>query len=298
VTVSTRRSGQLKKVLTVYTNIPEKRGIISLTIQGEIWQPVEAKPQSASFGRLAPDVARSGSLTKKLMIVNNMEADANLTDLRSTNPAFQAQTRVIEPGKKYELTVSVVSPLQAGNNNGKIEISTGIMEMSMLSVPVHAYVMSDVDVNPNKLAIPWQRPGDMKRQFIVTNNTKQPLKISDLEASDPALTVALEETTPGTMFRITIDVPTGYHGPPGGDKITFKTDSPSAPVITIPITEFGSSRRTKAGTSRGSTRVRLPAGERRLTQPPSVAPGAGSDGEKKPAKDSAKSSKDAKSGGG
>lgn len=283
MTVSTRRGGRLKKLITVYTNIPGKEGTTSLTIQGEIWRPVDAKPQSASFGRLTPDVTRSGPLPKKLMIVNNMEADAKLADVRSTNPAFQAQTRVIEPGRKYELTVSVVSPLQAGNNNGKIEMSTGIKEMPTLSVPVHAYVMSDVDVNPNKLTLREQRPRDMSRQFIVRNNTKQPMKISDLEVSDPALTVALEETTPGRMFKITIDVPTGYHAPQGGDKITFKTDSPMAPLVTIPITEFGSSRRTKAGTALPSTRVQLPSGERKQVQPPAAATGAGSGAEQKPA---------------
>jgi hypothetical protein len=226
-----------------------------------------------------------------------MEAVAKLTNVRSTNPAFQAQTRVVEPGKKYELTVSVVSPLQPGNNNGKVEMSTGVKEMPTLSVHVSAYVMSDVDVNPKKLTLRAQRPRDMKRQFIVRNNTKQPLKISDLEASDPALTVALEEMTPGTMFRITVEIPTSYHGPPGGDKITFKTDSPIAPVVTIPIVEFGSPRRAKTGTARGSTRVQLPAGERKQTQPPSAAPGAGSDAEKKPTTDSAKSREAKPSGG-
>lgn len=297
MTVSTRRGGRLKKSITVYTNIPEQNGSIRLTIQGEIWQPVDAKPLSANFGRLAPNTAQSPSLLRKLTIVNNMESEATLTNVRSTNPSFQAQTRVVEPGKKFELTVSVVSPLQAGNNRGKIEISTGIKEMPTLSVPVSAYVMSDVDVSPNKLALRAQRPRDMKRQFTVKNNTKQPLKISDLEASNPALKVGLQEVKPGTMFKIMVDVPAGYHVPPGGDKITFKTGCPSAPVVTIPITEVKYTRRAAAGKAGGSTGVRLPSGERKQKQPPSAAAGAGSTTKKTPATGTVKP-KEAKPAGG
>lgn len=283
MTVATSRGGKLKKSITLYTNIPENDGIIRLTIQGEIRQPVDVEPHSAWFGRLTPDAARSDSLERKLMIVSNMESDAKLSDVRSTNPAFHAQTRVIEPGKKYELTVSVVSPLQDGNNGGKVVLSTGIKEMPTLSVPVSAYVMSDVDVNPNKLRLPAQRANDLKRQFIVRNNTKQPLKISDLEASDPALAVALEEMAPGTIFKITVDVPPAYHGRPGGDKITFKTDCATAPVITIPITEFNYPGRANADMAHRTTRAHLPLGEHKQAQLPSSTNGAESDTQKKPA---------------
>lgn len=242
---------------------------------------MDVEPRSANFGRLAPDAWKNASLTEKLTIVNNMDAEAKLTNVESTNASFQAQVRAIEPGKKYELTVSVISGLKVGYNRGKVEMSTGIEDMPTLSVPVSAYLMTDVDVRPNRLVLRAQRLRDMKRRFTVTNNTDKPLQISDLQASDPALTVALKELRPGRTFTITVDVPIGYHSPPDGDKITFKTDSPSAPVVTIPVGELTSTRRVKVGRAGRSVRTQLPSGRRMQNQPASNSTETGSDGKKK-----------------
>ncbi|MGD2110239.1 MAG: hypothetical protein PVI86_12725 [Phycisphaerae bacterium] len=283
VTVSTTRSGRLSKSISVHTNVPGKDGTVRLTIKGELWQPLDVKPRSANFGRLTPDAAQSPSSVKKLTIVNNMEGDANLTNVKSTNPAFQAETRVIEPGKKFELAVSVASPLPGGTTRGKVEMSTGIKEMPTLSVRVNAFVMSAVDVSPDRLFLPPQRSNDMKRMFTVRNNTKEPLKISELTSSDASVKVGLEELKPGKMFRINVDVPSGYHGSPSGDKITFKTDCPTAPEVTIPITESKSRRRARAAPARGSTRAHSRPRAAGNTQFPRVPAGDLSNVTNKPA---------------
>lgn len=253
--VSTSHGGKLKKSITVYTNIPDKDGTVRLTIQGQVWQPVDAEPRFANFGRMTAEAAKSGSLSRKIMVVNNMEEDADLTEPRTTNPAFKADVRAVEPGKKYEVTLSVVSELQVGSNRGKVEVATGIKEMPTLSVPFSAYVMSDVDVQPSRLMLPVRRPVEMRRQFIVRNNTKQPLKISDLKVSNPSLTADLFEMSPGRTFRITVGIPTDYHSPPDGDTLTFKTDSPSNPIVTVPIAEFGASRGAKPRSAHAKAHV-------------------------------------------
>lgn len=269
VLLSTKRGGPLSKWVKVYTNIPDQEGLVKLTIQGEVWQPVDPKPRAASFGRIAPDAAQEGALTRKLTIINNMEGEAKLTDVRSTNPSFDVETTVIEPGKKFELTVSVVSSLLPGDNRGTIEMSTGITEMPTLSVPVRAYVMSEVDVNPTTVTLRGQQLRDMKRRLTVQNNTKKPLKISDLKTSNPALKVALQETRPGTRFMITVDIPVGYEVPSGGDKITFKTDSPVAPEVTVPVTEAPYLHRAGAGQAGTARSTRVPsAGRKEVPQPP------------------------------
>jgi len=281
VSVATKRSGHLIKSVTVYTNILKRNKTIRLTIQGEVWQPVVAKPQSVNFGRMSQEKAQNATLVRKITIVNNTESDATLTNVRSSLPLFQAKTRVLEPGKKFELTVSVTSSLRPGYNRGKIDMSTGLAEMPTLSVPVSAYLLSDVEVNPNRLML---RPGrlNMKRQFTVRNNTRKPLKISDLKASNPALQVSLQETKPGTIFRITVDVPAGYKVPSGGDKITFNTNSPNVPEVTIPITETNYARRPGISQTNAFQRTRSPSGGRKLT-PPRTPARTGSKAAKKPA---------------
>jgi hypothetical protein len=234
-----------------------------LTIQGNIWQPVDAKPRIASFGRITEDDAKTQTLVRKLTVINNMNTPANITDVKSTNPSFQAEIKTLEEGKQYELIVTLVPPLRSGSTNGSIEMSTGVPESPKLTIPVRAYVTSEVEVLPSKLTIRTGRVGNLKRYLTVRNNSKKPIKISDVQASSPALKLTLEEPKPGMQYKIGVDIPAEYEVPSGGDHITFKTDSPKTPSFTIPIIAGkyrGASPQHRAGINRGkSTPKRTPA---------------------------------------
>lgn len=239
LTISTKnRGGRLKKILTVHTNIPGVGGTVRVTVQGELWEPVEVTPRNVSFGRLTHQAAQEAPVTRKLTIVNNMGEPANLTNVRSTSPLFHVETVTVETGRKYELTVTLASAPRQGHNRARIEASTGITEKPTLSIPVSLYMMADVDVQPDKLMLPSNRPAGIKRQFKVQNNTGQPLTISDLKTTNLALTLSLQEIRPGMMYQITVDVPAVFTSSPGGDTITFTTDCPAVPLVTIPITQI------------------------------------------------------------
>ena len=239
LTLSTKnRGGHLKQTVTVYTNAPAEGGTVRLTMEGEVWEPVAVTPRSASFGRLTAEAAQDSSLSQKLKIVNNLEEPATLTDVRCSNQLFQVETTTIKPGREYELNIVLASSPRRGNNSGTIELSTGIKEKPTLSIPVSLYVMADVDVRPERLMLFSDRTAETKRWLIVQNNTKQPVKITDLQASSPALKLSLEETEPGTLFRIAVDVPTEYEPSVEGDQITFRTNCPTAPEVRIPVRGF------------------------------------------------------------
>jgi len=234
---TTNGSGRLAKSITVSTNIQSSaKATITLNIQGEVWQPVQVEPRSAAFGRITIDTAQE-TPTRKLTIVNNVEGDLKLADIQSTNPAFQAEVTPIEPGRKYELTVSIVEALKSGNNAGKINISTGIAETPTLVVPVYAYITSPVDVTPAQLALPVVRSEDLTRHFYVRSNNNKPLKISDLKSSSPDLKLQLTDIRNSLTYRLTVDVPASYKPGDGNDTISFKTDNGTVPVVSIPITD-------------------------------------------------------------
>ncbi len=189
-----------------------------------------------AFGRITIDKAESG-LVKKMTIVNNVEGMMTLTDVVSTNPIFKPEIRMIEAGKKYELVVSLQPPLKSGNNSGRITMKTGLGEKATLDVPAYAYVSSPVDVTPAKLTLPVNRTADLKRQFYVRSNTTQPVVLSDLQASNPDLKLAIADIRKQLTYRLTVDIPASYKPSPAGDTISFKTSNPAVPSITIPITE-------------------------------------------------------------
>jgi hypothetical protein len=228
-------AGPVNKTVMVSTNVTGEGSTVTLQIKGEVWQPLQTTPTSASFGRLTAESMKSTTLERKLTVVNNTESKAVLTDIKSSSPSFKATAKELEPGKKFEVTVTAVPPLAPGVVSGTIDLSTGVSDMPKLQIPVSAYVTADVEVTPNQLTLaptPWA----MQRQFFVRNNSSKSLKITDLKASNETLKVSILETQPvGMAYRISLDIPGDYQIPPAGDTITFKTDNTTMPTVTIPV---------------------------------------------------------------
>jgi uncharacterized protein DUF1573 len=229
-------AGPVNKTVMVNTNVTGEGSNITLQIKGEVWQPLQTTPTSASFGRLTAESMKSATLERKLTVVNNTESKAVMTDVKSSSPSFKASVKELEPGKKFELTVSVVPPLSPGVVSGTIDIATGVTDMPKLQVPVSAYVTADVEITPNQLTLATNRPGAMQRQFFIRNNSPRSMKVTDLKASNEKLKVSILETQPvGMAYRVSLEIPADYQIPDKGDTITFKTDNDSVPNVTIPI---------------------------------------------------------------
>jgi hypothetical protein len=237
---TTRMSGPLQKSIQVNTNAPGAQGTIQITMKGECWMPVEVKPPSVNFGRMTREQVETGS-TQKLTVVNNLDEPANLTDIRSTNPVFKAEAKPLEPGKKWEITVSLAStpeqPLRKGSISGTIEMATGVADTPTLQVPVSAIIPADVDVQPETLQLFSGRTTETQRTFTIRNSTKTPIQISDLASTSTDLQPTIQELEAGMSFRISVNIPATYQAPTAGDKITFKTTCPTMPEVIIPVTE-------------------------------------------------------------
>jgi hypothetical protein len=230
--------GKQMKNITVYTNIPGEGGSVKLSLQGEVWLPVDVQPTTVTFGRLTSESASDPAQIQKVAITSNEEQSVELTNIRSTNPVYRAELTVIEAGKKFELRVALASPPKPGNNAGTIEITTGLKELPTLSVPVNAFVAPDVEVMPATLALPVEMTTATTRQLFVKNNAKAPMELSGLESSNPKMKVTLDETQPGMAYKLTVQVPAGHQVPEVGDKITFKTNNPTVPLVTVPVTQL------------------------------------------------------------
>ena len=233
-------SGPLSKVITVITNAPDAGATVQIKMSGSCWLPVEVTPRSASFGRLSSDQAAQAP-TVKLTVVNNVEELVNLTDVKSTNPVFKAEVVPIEPGKKFEIVVSLAQtpdqPLPKGNASGQITVQTGLPSSPTVDVPVNAFITADVDVQPESLVLFSDRTSEQKRSFTIKNYTKTPITVSDLAASNPEVKVSMQEVEPGTTFRLDVTIPVAYKATPTGDKISMKTSLSTVPQLLIPITE-------------------------------------------------------------
>ncbi|MBI5764179.1 MAG: DUF1573 domain-containing protein [Planctomycetes bacterium] len=229
-------SGPISKSVTVLTNAPGAASTIALQIKGELWQMVQAAPSSALFGNTSSTTARESTLTRKITITNNSESPLTLASPKSSNNAFSAEIKPLEEGKKWELTVALSQELPNGAVTGNIEIETGLKDIPKITIPCNAYLVSDVDVVPNKVAIPETRTVPMQRDFYVRNNAAKPLAIADLASSNPALKLTMQETQPGMAYRVTMEVPPDAKLSKDGETVTFSTNNPAYAKMTIPVT--------------------------------------------------------------
>lgn len=278
VKISTKHgNGPVSKSIVVNTNIAGTDAQITLQLKGEIWQAVQVTPNSAAFGRITSTDAEKGA-SRKLTVVNNVEGELKLSEPKSSNPKFKADLVSVENGKKYELTVTLVPPLVPGNNNGNIEIETGVAELPKLTVPVYAFITSSVDVTPTALSIPPVRTAELTRQFYVRSNVNKAVKLSNLACTNPDLKLDLQDVKDSMTYRLSVVIPPTYKPPTGGDKITFNTDDSSVPVITIPINEITPVRPMPTAVKPGATPPRSPAFTNRPTsnQPATGTTPAGS----------------------
>jgi hypothetical protein len=221
--------------VTVFTNVPGGPTSYALNIQGEVWESLAVDPRSVTFGQLTMAAASQPALTRTITITNNEKEPAEVWNIHSTSPLFGVENKVVEPGKKYELTVTVAAPLQSGSSSGMIEMSTNVVDFPKLRIPVQAFVTPDVDVAPPRLTLPQTVGADVHYQFNVRNGASTPLQVTDLTASNPAMKVELREGQAGASCAIELFVPAGAELAPTGETITFKTNVPSTPTVTIPI---------------------------------------------------------------
>ena len=230
-------NGRVTKTVTIETNCTGERHMLTLTIQGEVWQPIDIQPASAMFGRLE----QQKEVEKIITLTGNLDAPLEITDLTSSNKIFTVEKREKTPGKVYEIVVKAVPPFAPGSNSGRITMKTNYPENPTPEFQALALIPEVIEVTPPNLGIPAGSRVPVKRQFYVRNNDPKPLKISDVKATQPGVRCTVTESQPGKVFQIVVDFPANFKPTVDGDRVSFKTDNSLIPVINVPIILQGGS---------------------------------------------------------
>ena len=283
-------SGTLTKSVRVFTNCTDSNSTVVLKVTGTVWQAVQVTPRGANFGRLTAGELGNVGLVRKLTVENNVGNTLNLTDLHSDNPAFRLESKILEPGKKAEITVTLVPPLNVGSTRGKIRASTGVPEKPQLELIASAYVVAQVQVTPQRINVNTDQAAPARRYVTIRNTAKTPMKVTDLQVSNTAIKAKLDETTPGKNFRITIDIPAGTKLATTGEVLSFKTDNAKHPEFSIPIVKTSIVRRPPTARPQIPSESQLPPQLRQFAKPtkaktpsvPAKAAGSSSVGTAKP----------------
>lgn len=228
-------SGPVTKTVAVHTNAPGVDGLVVLTLNGTVEPLIVIEPTKIEFGSLKLSDVIGKALTSSFTITNKIEKPLELKNLTSSNPNFKAEIKELEPGRKFEIVVTMSGALRTGSNGANIDVNTNFPDMDMLRVPAAVYLNSPVDVMPSQVTLPATRTTAMTRALFVRNNTVVPVKLSGLKSSNPKLVVRLEETTPGMAWKLVLDVPVDYQSPPTGDTVSVKTSNPEIPELIVDV---------------------------------------------------------------
>jgi len=226
-------SGPVGKNLWVASNDSARPSVV-LRISAMISRPIDAVPGIAAFG-FGPDFQTNES--RVVRITSNLDEPVALSEPVCTNKEFRAELKTIQPGKEFELRVSVIPPLLPGSFSSVVTIKTSSVKMPSVEVKLYATVQPALTISPATIRLP---SGSM------TNALEIPVAIqsrstNSLILSDPKINVAgadlkLREIQPGRIFQLLVTFPPNFRAPADRPlEVRVNSNHPQAPTITIPV---------------------------------------------------------------
>lgn len=126
--------GPISSVVTVGTSVPEAKEV-EIKVFGVLRALLQVTPPEVQFG----PVEAAHSPGRNVIIVNNRpNAEVDLTEAKIDDPAFTAEIVRQEPGKRYQVTVTVNKDAKPGVKSATLVLKTTDPDFPELEIPVKA----------------------------------------------------------------------------------------------------------------------------------------------------------------
>ncbi len=226
-------NGQIFKTMSVSSN-DKLHPMSPLQIKGEVWKPVEVAP---TFAVLHANLETLAVAKGSVRILNHEDAPLALESPISSNPLFRAEVRTNQPGREYELLISLASQVAPSNVQGIISLKTSSTNAPVVNITTMVALQPALVATPAQLYLPpAPLVGARTLALSIVNNGTNKVALSDAMVNVKDVTVEIKETSPGTYFNLSIKIPDGFELPPGQfGQLTVKSTHPQFPVIRVPI---------------------------------------------------------------
>ena len=181
--------------------------------------------------------ADGGPLTPKLKPPESDKIKAELTE--------------ISPGERYELTVSLIPPLESPRLKSKLTLETGIATAPTATIPIIASVAPRVTTTPRRFVVPANREPDWEQRLRLVWDDDLPHRILGAEVNDQSLTVQVREKD-GTQ-EVVLQAPPAQKTRIASPTVTIKTDDTEMPELKVRVTMDRKSARAHAPRTTPST---------------------------------------------
>ena len=227
-------AGGVIKAITVSCN-DKTQPTVMLQLKGTIWKPIDLVPQYAVFN--VPDDAPAASTI--IRVINNTDQPITVSPPECNNPALAVTITNTQPGKEFQLTVSLVPPLTARNITGQITLKTSSTNAPVVNLPVYANVQASVLVMPKPVLLPLTPlQNQVPVSFTIQNNSANALTLSEPAINVPGVDFQIKPTQIGRVYYVTLTFPQGFELHQGQPVVfTVKTSNPKFPVIEVPIVQ-------------------------------------------------------------
>ena len=232
-------SGPFSKSIQIYSNDPATSPL-RLTLKGECKHYVDRKPPGAYFGILWSTTPQ----TKTVTLTNNTSEPMKpelkpVGDLDKNK--FDVKLEEKTAGREYLFHVTTKPPYPRGQvASVSYNVDTGLKEEPTITIRAVLSAPKRIDVRPSVVMQRATRPGAAQRApqpsyFRVAIYDEKPIKITEWEVDDPAITIKQTRKQEGKNYSFFVTIPKDHKIPATGRTITLKTDDEKEPIIKVPI---------------------------------------------------------------
>ena len=222
------RRGPFSRKISVETNDRDNPKVI-LNCKGSTLSPFNTSVPVINFGTVQRD---QGPQTQTVKITSGDAGELDLELLPSDNPQITTALRVIEPGKSYELDVTINPPWPTRSLHGRISFKTGLEEMPTDSLTAMANFPMRLQAVPPRFRVPPSLSAETELKAKLVWSGKEPGKVTSVTVNEPTLKVRLEEQNGDTFIVVT--VPADYSRRATAF-VTVATDDEEARTLRLPI---------------------------------------------------------------
>jgi len=211
----------------------------TLTLAGVVVPPIELQPLGAAFFSVFTDERAE----QVIRVINHESRPLIVRRIEPAGSHFAATVRPAEPGRRYDVRITVPAGQAPGRFQEQLRIHTDSPIRPVIEVPVNVLVKADVYVNPEQIdfgdlsatAIRGPRAGGLT-QTVLVKRRQGPFEIRQATTDVPGLTIAVSpggsQSTHQVDVRLAADAlaPRSLTG-----TIRLLTSDPRFPRIVIPV---------------------------------------------------------------
>ena len=268
VTLScSKLNGQFDKKIRVTTNDPAHANEV-LTCKGQILEPLLLKPKRINFGQISSATPPE----PKTILITPGDSEVFAPKLVAVDTqGLTATLKEIDPGKRFELQVSVQPPFEGNRLRSEVKLQTGVNEAPIASIPVYASVQPRVHAMPRRVMIPDRRTEDWSQTLRLVWDESLDYKITGATSTDPGLKLELVEGDGPPEVKLT--VAKDYDPGTTLSTVDLKTNDPEQPELAVSVVMRRRAPAPRADDGTTSRSQRIPTASRAAPTP--EAAGAG-----------------------